>query len=362
MKKFAPVMIMRPSLDDQGRETVLRGVVSVDTLENLRIDGAYQREELSFGARRKIRTAFESGGRLPDIVLGMRGDHFQVADDGSVILVDPVYIIDGQQRRGTAIEYSQRFPAEKIRMGATVHFNTTPDSERELFHALNLYQTKVAPSVILRNMKDTHSELIANLYGLSKTDRDFALYGKVCWSHAMAKEELISALAYAKHSLLLHAHLAAVNRTNLKDIFRSANNLTKAIGLPLARANVKEFWGFIDACWGLRNLAYKERSTHLRGGFLTALVRVLSGHHDFWEGEKEQRFAVPYDLRKKIATIPVNDPEIIRLSGSAGQASELLRLLMIQHINSGKRTRRLTARDGYAVGAGDEDEEEADAA
>ena len=354
--KIMPVKILRPSLDDYKRETVLRGIISPDTLECLRVDAAYQREGLSVANRKQIARAFEGNGRLPDIVLGMRGDRFQVEEEDSVTLVDPVYIIDGQQRRNTALEYIAKYPAEKIRLGATVHFNTNIETERELFHALNLYQTKVSPSVILRNLKD-ESDLMATLYGLTKTDREFALYGRVCWSHHTVKSDLLTGLSYTQISLGVHAHLAAVLRSSTKEIIASASNLSRAIGLPAARSNVKEFWNFVDACWGIRDLQYRDRATHLRTGFLRALTKFLSGHHDFWDGDREQRFSVPYDLRKKIATFPIGDREIIRLAGTGGQGPEMLRLLLIEHVNSGKRTRRLSPRDGVIAELADDDDE-----
>jgi len=349
LKKLTPVKILKPSLDDDKRQAVLRGIVSPGTLDSLRIDANYQREGLSSHGRRAIVRAFETRGKLPDIVLGMRGDRFQIDDDGSVILIDPVYIIDGQQRRNTALEYINKFPDEPVRLGATVHFNTDVGWERNLFHDLNLHQTKVSPNIILRNIKE-ESPLLATIYGLTSSDRDFALYGRVCWSHNMARGELISALSFVRLSLALHAHLAAVLRTSVKEIPSACNNLTKAVGLPMARANVKEFWGVVDECWGLRSVQYKERITHLRTTFLDALIRTFSGHLDFWEGEGGRRLVVPTDLRRKLMKFPINDPEVMRLSGSGGQAREMLRMLMIQHVNSGKRTRRLTPRDGYAFG------------
>ena len=363
IKSCTPVKIVKPSLDDDKRQAVLRGVVSPETLGALRVDQNYQREGLSSSSRREIARAFETRGKLPDIVLGMRGDRFQVDEDSSVILVDPVYIIDGQQRRNTALEYLARFPEEPIRLGATVHFNTNVKWERDLFHALNLYQTKVSPNVILRNIKE-ESPLLATVYGLTRADKEFALYGRVCWTHNMVKGDLISALSFTRLSLAIHAHLAAVIRSSAKEVPSACNNLTKAIGLPLARANVKEFWGVVDECWGLRNVQYKERTTHLRTTFLDSLTKVFSGHHDFWEGDGDRRLCVPLDLRRKLMKFPINDPEIMRLSGAGGQAREMLKILMVQHINSGKRTRRLSPRDGLAFGSADDDgiDDESDAA
>lgn len=349
------VKILRPSLDDNERQTVLRGVVSSDTLVNLRVDN-YQRERLASSSRREIVRALDMGRNLPTIELGMRGDRFRIDDDGSVMLIDPVFIIDGRQRRDTIIEYLDRFPDERVRLGAVVHFNTDAKWERDRFHALNLFQHKVAPSVMLRNIKEDNP-MLATMFGLTKSAKDFAMYGRVCWSQNMGRGELISGLAYCQTALLMHAHLAAVRSISMKEITNSADKLTRAVGLPIARNNIIEFWNLVDASWGVRAIQYKSSAPYMRTQFLRVLARVLSDHSDFWQPPDERRLVIPYELKRKIARFAVNDPEVVRLSGASGRAADTLYFMMVTHINSGKRTKRLSPRNGIAPIAGDDDDE-----
>jgi hypothetical protein len=45
----------------------------------------------------------------------------------------------------------------------------------------------------------------------------------------------------------------------------------------------------------------------------------------------------------------VNDPQVKQLASSSGLAPDVLADLMIRHINSGKRTKRLMPRSGSRV-------------
>jgi hypothetical protein len=66
--------------------------------------------------------------------------------------------------------------------------------------------------------------------------------------------------------------------------------------------------------------------------------------------------------KSKLAKFPVTDPQIVNLAGSSGTSREMLYMLMVNHVNSGKRTRHLKPRviDYIDLGedecAADEDE------
>jgi hypothetical protein len=72
------------------------------------------------------------------------------------------------------------------------------------------------------------------------------------------------------------------------------------------------------------------------------LADVFSRHPVFW---REKKFFVEKDLLQKLATFPVHDPTIKQLAGAGGKARDMLRSLMIDHLNHGKRSRRLVARE-----------------
>lgn len=337
-KKYEGVRITRPSLDDIKKETVLRGVISVDTMRYLRYDH-YQRERLPSSTNREITRALEAGIALPDITLGMRGDRFAVEEDGSVVLLDSVYVIDGRQRCASIDAHLTKFPEDDPRIGATVYFNTNERTERERFHALNMFGTRVAANVLLRNNRN-EVPLLASLYGVSQTDKDFALYRRVCWSQKHSGDQIMSAMAFIVAALHLHAHFAPTRSTALRAISPALIGLSKVVSIQQVRDNVAAFWNTLDFAWGVRNIQISRTSNHLKSGFLWAVTKALADYADFWDGTK---FTPSLDIRNKLKKFPINDPEVARLASGHGKAREALFFLLVEHINSGKRTHRLRA-------------------
>jgi hypothetical protein len=336
----SPIRILHPSIDDYQSTVIIRGVIHNDSLNNLKTD-FYQRELLPSTSRKNIRDAIEKGARLPDVVLGMRGDNFAM-DKQVLLLTDPVFIIDGQQRIRTVWELfcsSQK----SIRLGAMIHINTHPDWERDLFQKLNQYQVKVSSNILLRNTKEDHP-LIATMYGLTKSDRQFVLYDRVCWQQNQTRTELLSATTLLYIIMRLQSHLAAGRGTGINNIVPQSDTLVKRIGLPAVRSNIKTFFELIDTCWGIRRIHIKGGAPYMRRTFLETLSQIFSDHTDFWKGEKEQRLEIPYTLRNKLSKFPINDPEILRLCSATGAARLTLYMHIVNHINSGKRTQRLTSR------------------
>src|SRR5258705_13884201 len=71
-----PVLVRldQATLDDKSGEIVAHGWLNIDALQNLRV-GDYQPEILESRAPKSpMRKAIEEGIRLPDIMLGMRGE------------------------------------------------------------------------------------------------------------------------------------------------------------------------------------------------------------------------------------------------------------------------------------------------
>lgn len=334
------VRILRPSLDDEeGGETILRGLIDLQSLHLLRVD-YYQRERLSQKANRNIQRAIDTGSPLPDITLGMRGDRFHVDETGAVVLLDPVFIIDGQQRVGTIRTHLEDFPEERIRLGAAVHFNSNATRESRRFHAMNLYATRVGSGVILRNLKD-EIPLLASLYGLSMTERSFPLYRRVCWAQARHKDHLLTASTYINTALRLHAHLAPVRHSGARYIPQISANLTRVVPIQQARENVATLWEAIDYAWGVTALQALTGVPYLKTGFLEALVTVLSNHLDFWDGPK---LKISPEHRRRLQVFKVHNPEIVRLASSGhGLGQDMLRHLLAEHLNQRLR-RKLTPR------------------
>ena len=96
-----PVMVklQTASLDERSGEIIAHGWLDIEALEQLRV-GDYQREILENprgGRRSSLRVAIENGERLPDIMLGMRGEKYTQRGN-AMVLENDIFIVDGLQR------------------------------------------------------------------------------------------------------------------------------------------------------------------------------------------------------------------------------------------------------------------------
>lgn len=359
IKKIAPVVhppirLYNVALDEDGRDVVLRGSVAPESLQHLLKD-EYQREAMPIASQAHILKAVGDGIRLPDLDLGMRGESFY-EKDGSVYLQDQVYIIDGLQRVTSLLYYLSLNPEAAVQIGATVHLNSSAAWERERFHKLNNYRTRIAPSVLLRNMRETNRAVLT-IYGLSVNDAEFPLYGRVAWGQNMRRNELITGMTLAKIAGRLHSHKAPGRTTMLDELVASLGRAADTVGVQTMRENLKAFFDLIEKAWGISNIQYRAGAAYMRTVFLSMLADVINDHHDFWDGSDEKRLVIPPEIIKKLALFPVQDPEVVRLAGSSGKARDILYHLLVDHINSGKRHKRLTPRQiGQATDAEPEDE------
>ncbi len=351
------VKIIAGALDElpDGR-IILRGVLCTSALATLLSDD-YQREAQPMSAQASILAAYDKGQPVPDIELGMRGQNFMSGKDDTFYLKDPVYIIDGLQRVTAARIFLNTNKTDTVRIGATIHFNTTKEWERERFQILNTQGLKVSPNVILRNMRD-RSPVVLTLYGLTHNDQNFPLYRKVSWQQRMVRGELTSAMTLAKVTGYLHSHLAPGRYTTVSDLVPALDRGSTAVGIANFRANLHTFFGLLDDCWGVSSIQYSQGAVYLRLNFLTTLAMVLSDHEDFWTNDDKKLF-VNMDLKRKIGAFPLNDPEITRVATAGGMARRILYNLLVQHINSGKRTKRLTERQNAQSGIEADDDEAA---
>jgi hypothetical protein len=335
------IKVCKAALDEtpDGKEIILRGVLDPNSLQHLqRAD--YQREILPLATIAKLMAAFENGNTVPDIDLGMRGQSYTESAD-CFTLADPVFIIDGLQRVTAGIEFMQRGGIPHL--GATIHFNTSEVWERERFRILNSERAKLSPNVLLRNLRHDIPAINA-LYVLTNSNnhKGFVLNGRVSWQQRMTREELMTALSLAKVAGVLHSHLGPGRSSKVDELARGIGKIQAAVGPATFRDNLVTFYDVIDSCWGIKRIAFKEGAVYMRLTFQSCLAMAFSRHTDFWKGN---RLVVDSSLRRKIAQFPVTDPHVIQLASSSGKARDYLLLLLVNHINNGKRTRRLTQRD-----------------
>jgi hypothetical protein len=157
----------------------------------------------------------------------------------------------------------------------------------------------------------------------------------------MARQELITALTFLKTIGALHSHLGPGLSSRWDELGRGVQITHDRIGRNILRDNTRTFFELIDAAWGIRIVTFKEGAAYLHKTFLFTLALVLSHHQDFWRGT---RLFIDRKLARKIAQFPVADPQVKNLSSATGQAGKILYELLINHINSGKRSHRLTSR------------------
>lgn len=318
-------------------EIILRGRIDPDSLPLLQV-ADYQREVLPLTTITSIIEGFHEGS-IPDIDLGMRGEKYLERGPG-FYLQNPVYIIDGLQRVSAARQIMQENGGRLPRLGATVHFGTNEEWERDRFKILNADRTKLSSNVLLRNMR-YDVEVVDLLYRLCQ-DKTFVLHGRVNWQQRMRRSELISAVTLLKVSGALHAHIGPGKSSGIKELGAGAQKIMGRTGKNIFRDNVKTFFHLVDQCWGIQCITYSGGAPYIRSSYLMVLATVLSNHTNFW---KENRLFIEAPLIRKIKLFPVSsDPYVASLCSATGKAKEILYNLIVGHINSGKRTRKLQPR------------------
>lgn len=323
------------ALAEEGDDIVLRGVIDPDTIESLRVD-KYQREIESDRYIEDIAKGFRTHS-VADIDLGMRGGDYD-EEDGVFTLKDPVYVIDGFQRVNAARLAMGR--GVRPVLGAALRFNTSFAWEKERFHVLNARRKRVSPNVHLRNLRTDYS-VVELLHELCNED-GFPLCDKVCWQQNARKEHFVTALTLLKCVGALHSHFGAGRTMHLEQLAAGTQTVMERIGKANYRNNVLVFFGAMEECWGVRRMELKEHDTVLKGGFLVTLARIFDEHDDFWV---EKRLLVPSDLRRRLASFPVNDPGVEKLASSSGPSLRMLRQYIVDHLNAGRRGKKLVPRD-----------------
>jgi hypothetical protein len=337
--------LIHAALDEDGDEIILRGVIDPKTFCHLLVD-SYQREKLPISSKSSILDALQKQEVLPDVELAMRGEAYE--DVGGVfILKSPTYIVDGLQRISTAIHFLDTEPGARVRLGAKVSFSTNRDWEMDRFRKLNSNRTRVSPNIMLRN-KHESSAAVGMLYRLCSSAQ-FCMKDKVSWRQSMLRTEQISALTLAKVMGTLHSHQAAALSSDVDDLIVGLDRVVQAIGIKAVRKNMLTFFDLVDECWNIRHVQQRATAPQLKNQFLLTFARVLSKHYNFWRGEGEKELFLDRPLRKKIGTFSLADPHVRDLAGGSGKSRDILYILMIGHINSGKRTNHLRSRDGITT-------------
>ena len=329
----------------EGGAIVLRGAIHPESLQGLQA-GSYQREELRDSYIEDMMNTMRAGFLLPDVDLGVRGEHYGCTDDkkGAFLITGPVYIIDGLQRITACRRLLQEGGTPHI--GAMVHFATAEAWESNRFDALNQHHIKVSANVLLRNRTATFPAL-NELYSLC-TDESFVLWQRVCWQQFMRREDLLTALTLLRVTMRLHSQFGAGKHSDMKGLCAALGPMSTKVGNKQIAQNMKTFFNLLDGAWGIHGILHKDRATHLCYGFMCALANVLGEHDAFWKGRELQ---IPRDVAKKVGQFPIKQQNIDAMArGSATATINVLTRLILDHINSGKRTRRLEKPNPFKGG------------
>ena len=338
------VRILNGVLDDYTNSPsgiVLLGRIDPATFRFLKVDESYQRRRME---RPDIFAALKNGEVPPAIDIGVRG-HDYAMDGDDFLISSPAFIIDGQQRIGVAGELADLVPDLGIRLFAMLHFGTTREWEALRFDHLNKNIVSVSPSLHLRNLctRAERNEAVLTLYGLCHNAPGFALFKKVSWEQRMSRGDLMSASTLAKTVLTLHRRHCASVSAHVDKVAGALQRAAMAISLEAFRRNVITFFAVVDECWPFSAVEYGRRITQIRSSFLWAIARMFAEHEVFWTENGKVLF-VSADDKRKLAKFPIGDSQIASLAGSGGQSRNLLYRLLIDHMNSGRRSRRLVAQ------------------
>lgn len=276
--------------DEELGQVVLRGVLDPDTMKFVHM-AWYQRERgFSSAQINEIIAGYFAGSTaMADITLGMRGQKFK--SSGEVFsLLDKCFCIDGGQRLYAAGAATRERPDLKVRLGVKVLFDTTEESENELFCKLGTTQVRISPSVLLRNKKKKSPA--AKVLVEMKGDAGFALKDRVSWDQRKGRHDLLSGYTLCRVVGALHAHKAGALKSNkLYELLGGLDNLVGIIGPDQVRKNVVGFFDAIDKCWTIRNLSGgRDARPHMKPLFLHTIARLLSRYPEFWDGKERNEF------------------------------------------------------------------------
>jgi hypothetical protein len=331
------VRIINPSLDEENGDIIMRGRIDMATIEAIKIDSTYQRQELKPKIVDDIMNAFLQGQRVPDGILGMRGNKIKDLPDGSCALLDPTFAVDGQQRRAGFMRCMEG--GGEPRWGAQIYFDTNRDMERDMFEVYNSKQNKVSPGVLIRNRADT-VPFVAMMLAMCEKDIRFPLANKVKWDQYLKVGHVISGTSLVKSIGYMHSHLGVREGRAALGVIYDLQAVYDKIGRNTIRENIRTFYQLVDSCWNINQIELKG-AMFLRCTFLNTMCKLISDHDDFWVGDS---LVIPKALTKRWMSFPIHDHKVVYLSGVGSKVHPGLYDIMVNHLDKGRRS-RLSKRD-----------------
>jgi len=300
------VLVTNAALDeaviDGEKRIILRGVIGPVDLRKLLI-GPYQKKTHSNTKIRRLCQGVLNGDRLPDIECGMRGESFESTPDGKFLLYNPIYVIDGLQRKMALTATNGRYPEVLCTVGIVINFGTTEAWERARFEKLATDRTAVAPAVILRNAaKD--NKIAKAIYDMTTDDKDCILYNRITWDqHEMAGEVVRANVLYQVISLL-HAWRIAPASTKPHSLVMTVNEIADSIGDGVMLGNARKFFELVDHFWGFRQTQRRDGMIQIRPAFLYVMAELMATMTIFWDGSSLNDNPKVRRLKPKLGITP----------------------------------------------------------
>lgn len=338
--------VLNGALDEHNGNIVLRGIISHESYDKI-IVPSYQRERRSVGKLKTMIQAIKEGKQLPDIEIGIRGSGY--SEEGGIFLIPhSCAVVDGLQRLTACQRALAEKPELNIRLGAMLHFGTTEKWEKDRFKTVNGgdgSRVAVSSNVMLRNSAD-ESISVSSLLKMSEDDKEFVLKGLVSWNQNKSKGELITGMTLLKIIGVLHRHFGPGRSNRHNELMKSCDKTLGVVGVNNWKSNVRTFFDLVDQAFGLKSIRYTDLSVHILQSFLLTLAQVLADHANFWDGNK---LTIEKRDVGKLKQFPINDPGVVTMIKSSGNANPILYNHLVSHMDSGRRTNRLKKWNGQAA-------------
>jgi hypothetical protein len=330
------VIILDPSYEDDAEtgQVIVRGHVDQETLRYVKF-GPYQRERgFSQKHTNGLVSAYFQNETMADITLGMRGTRTRdIKKNGTIAgiaLLDPVYCINGGQRVFSAAAAKAERPDVHINLGAKILFDTTEETENELFGKLGTTEVRIAPSVLLRNQRKK-SAAVNMLVGALTKDAAFALKDRIAWDQAYGRGELIAGFTLARVVGALHCHKGgALKSTKVYDLASALDALVEKTGPDAVRANTIRFFDAIDKVWSIRKLTGRRQPRpQLNLKFMLTIATLCSNYSEFWDGADRNDFYFLDKYVKRLRGFKLE--EFVR--GTSNKPQEILYEILRKRLN-----------------------------
>lgn len=261
---------------------ILRGVIDAPNLRKLGV-GDYQKKTHSQSKLRRLGLAVLAGDRLPDIELGMRGQHFDTMSDKTThVLHDLCMIIDGLQRKMALCAVDSRDPTVNCSVGVIVNFDTNEAWERKRFEKLATDRTAVGPSVLLRNA--AKDDKIAKMILELTHDPNSILYKRVTWDQHSLTGELIHGSTLYHIIVLLHSWKIAPSTRRVHVMIAQVNEIAENIGDAVMLSNTRKFFELADHYWGFKEIQKRDGIIQVKADFLFVMAELMATMNVFWDG------------------------------------------------------------------------------